>query len=108
MIQFIVGANAALAAVAAVFFLRFWRQTEDRLFARFALAFGLLSFQWVILAATSPAHEFRPLIFAIRLVAFSLILAAVIEKNRLKDPAGSPPAPGAGRGPAVTSRPGTA
>ena len=42
MEQFIMGAIAMASAVVALFFLRFWRETGDRLFAIFASAFVLL------------------------------------------------------------------
>jgi hypothetical protein len=82
MIDFLNGANAMASAVAGLFFLRFWRQTRDRLFANFAAAFWLLGLNWFALALTSPAFEFRPFIYLIRLVAFGLILGAIVEKNR--------------------------
>jgi hypothetical protein len=88
MIDYVTGVNTALAAVAGLFFFRFWRQTSDRLFAAFALAFWLLSLQWLCLALTSPDYEFRPLLFGIRLIAFVLILVAVVEKNRTKRSSG--------------------
>jgi hypothetical protein len=84
MIEFLTGANAALAAVAGLFFLRFWRQTADLLFAALAITFGLLGLHWLCLAMTSPDHEFRPLLFLIRLAAFTILIAAIIEKNRGK------------------------
>jgi hypothetical protein len=84
MIEFIAGANATCAAVAGLFFVRFWRQTQDALFAHFALAFGMLSLHWLLLAATSPDYEFRPLLFLIRLMAFSVIIAGIVAKNRFK------------------------
>jgi hypothetical protein len=84
MIDFVTGANCALATVAGLFFLRFWRQTADRLFAAFAVAFWLLGAHWLTLALTSPDQEFRPLFYLIRLLAFTLLIAAIIEKNRIK------------------------
>ncbi len=84
MTDFLNGANLMGAAIAALFFLRFWRQTGDRLFASFALAFTLLSVNWLALSLTSPDYEFRPLLYLIRLAAFVLIIAAIIDKNRLK------------------------
>jgi hypothetical protein len=84
MIEFLSGVNAMAAGVAGLFFVRFWRQTEDPLFARFALAFWLLGLNWVALAATSPEQEFRPLLFVMRLVAFVLIIGAIVDKNRVK------------------------
>jgi len=82
--DFFTGANVALAAVAGLFFLRFWRQTQDRFFAAFALAFLLLSVNWIGLALTSPAYELRPLLYVIRLVAYVVLIAAIVEKNRTK------------------------
>lgn len=84
MAEFLNGANLMGAAVAALFFLRFWRQTGDRLFASFALAFTLLGANWLALSLTSPDYEFRPLLYLMRLAAFVLIIAAIIDKNRLK------------------------
>lgn len=84
MIDFVTGANCALAMVAGLFFFRFWRQTTDRLFAAFAVAFWLLGAHWLALALTAPDQEFRPLLYLLRLLAFTLIIAAIVEKNRSK------------------------
>ena len=84
---------AALQIVAAtagwtvgLFFFRFWRDTGDRLFLLFGSAFWLLSLTWLLLALLDPAAETRPYVYAIRLVAFGLIIAATIDKNRLRGP----------------------
>jgi amino acid transporter len=69
--------------VAGLFFLRFWRDTRDRLFAIFAAAFALLAVQRLVL--TLAVHDGDPgsaWIYAIRLVAFLLIIFAIIDKNR--------------------------
>lgn len=66
----------------AAFFLRFWRQTEDRLFALFGLAFALLGANWTILAVYNPREESRHLVYIIRLAAFMVFIAAIIDKNR--------------------------
>ncbi|HEU0012109.1 MAG TPA: DUF5985 family protein [Longimicrobium sp.] len=68
--------------VAGVFFLRFWRETQDRLFAIFAGAFWLLGVQRTLLALvdTSPAGTIW--VYGLRLLAFTLILAAIVDKNR--------------------------
>jgi hypothetical protein len=83
---FISGVLAASYAVATLFFLRFWRQTGDRLFAFFAASFALLLVQRV-------ANSFAPLwmerfapYYLIRLVAFALIIAAIVDKNRSARP----------------------
>lgn len=69
-------------AIAALFFARFWRETADRLFAFFAAAFALLAIQRALLAA-APALGIADIWFyGIRLAAFLLILAAIVDKNR--------------------------
>lgn len=45
----------------------------------------LLSLSWLILALFNPAAETRPYVYAIRLVAFGLIILATIDKNRTRD-----------------------
>ena len=66
----------------SVFFLRFWRQTEDRFFALMSLAFALMGTNLVLLAAINPEHESRHLIYLLRLAAFLVIIVAIIDKNR--------------------------
>lgn len=68
--------------IAGLFFLRFWRRTNDSLFLWFALAFWLLGVGQAILALGSIPVEERSWIYLIRLVAFSLILVAIYRKNR--------------------------
>ena len=82
----VIAALQAIAATAAwtagLFFVRFWRETSDRLFLFFGAAFWLLSLSWLLLALISPTAETRPYVYAIRLVAFGLIILATIDKNR--------------------------
>lgn len=79
-------AVAATAAwVIGLVFLRFWRRTGDALFAFFSAAFWLIALSWLLLALFSPTEEARPYVYGIRLVAFLLIIAAVIQKNRQKN-----------------------
>jgi hypothetical protein len=74
--------SATGAWAAGLFFLRFWRHTHDRLFLLFAGAFWLLSLSWLGLALFDPTDETRPYVYAIRLLAFLLIIVATIDKNR--------------------------
>jgi peptidoglycan/LPS O-acetylase OafA/YrhL len=78
----ITGAVTALYVVACLFFLKFWKQSRDRLFAFFALAFFILAMQRVALAVTTQTNENTIFLYSIRLIAFLLILAAIIDKNR--------------------------
>lgn len=68
--------------VIALFFLRFWRQSRDRLFAFFALAFLVFAGQRLALALTTQVNENTTILYGIRLLGFGLILAAIIDKNR--------------------------
>lgn len=79
---FMQGFSACGAWTGGLLFLRFWRQSHDPLFVFFAVAFWLLGLSWALLALTNPTAEARPYIYAIRLVAFVLIIAAMVVKNR--------------------------
>ena len=82
MTEFVLGATAMGCLVAAVFFLRFWRETNDRFFGLFALAFGAFACNRIVLAAVDESDENRPLVYLIRLAVFAVILFAIIDKNR--------------------------
>ena len=79
---FMLGAVALGCALAALFFLRFWRNTGDRLFAGFAAAFTLLGIHWTLVALTAPTDEHQPHFYLVRLAAFVTVLLAIVEKNR--------------------------
>ena len=82
MRDFVSGALGACYLVAALFFLRFWRQSHDRLFAGFALAFVLLALQRVGLALAVRYELQTEWAYVMRLGAFVIILWAIIDKNR--------------------------
>jgi 4-amino-4-deoxy-L-arabinose transferase-like glycosyltransferase len=79
---FLSGVLAMGYAVAALYFLKFWRQTGDRLFAYFAASFALLVFQRVALSGMAETPEDAVGFYVVRLIAFALIAAAVVDKNR--------------------------
>ncbi|HEU5314872.1 MAG TPA: DUF5985 family protein [Chloroflexota bacterium] len=87
MNQFLLGAIAALSIVAGVVFVRSWRQTRDRLFLFFGLAFLIEGVNRAALALTSDPQEGDPFFFVVRAGAFSLILYAIWDKNRATDSA---------------------
>jgi hypothetical protein len=82
MNTFLSGALAMASWVVGLLFLRYWRRTHDRLFARFALAFWVLSLNWITIAIVAPSHETRHYFYLFRLVAFLLIIWAIVAKNR--------------------------
>jgi hypothetical protein len=80
--QLISGALVMGYFIAGLYFLRFWRDTRDRLFGIFAAAFWLLAAQRAALALASDPTGEQSWLYAVRLLAFVLILAAIIDKNR--------------------------
>jgi len=68
--------------VASLFFLRYWKDSGDRLFAFFAVAFAMLAVNWLALGAIDPAFEARHLLYVIRLTAFIVIIVGIVDKNR--------------------------
>lgn len=80
--DYLSGAITLGFVVAALFFLRFWRRTDDGLFLAFAIAFALLGIGQAVQALANIPEEERSYIFLIRLAAFVLILLAVLRKNR--------------------------
>ena len=78
----VAGALSAGYAVAALFFARFWRDTRDRLFGFFAVAFAILAVQRVALALAADQRGLSTTLYGLRLLAFLLILYAIVDKNR--------------------------
>ena len=81
MQAFLSGAVTLGFATAALFFLRFWRDTRDELFLAFAAAFLLLGAGQAILALGGIPDELRSWAYLVRLVAFLIILFAILRKN---------------------------
>jgi hydrogenase/urease accessory protein HupE len=81
MFEFTSGLIAMGFLVAGLFFLRYWRQTRDGLFAAFAAAFVLLSVNQTLLAFSRVPLEERSPLYLVRLLAFGIIIAAVLAKN---------------------------
>ena len=81
MTQFAWGASAMASAVAGLFFLRFWRESHDRLFVFFALAFWSLAAHWIGLAVVNPGVESRHHLFVLRLLAFLILIVGILDKN---------------------------
>jgi hypothetical protein len=80
--QFLVGSLALASAMASLFFWHYWKQSQDRLFALFAAAFAAMTINWIGVAMIDPSGEGQPYIYLIRLLAFLLIIVAIIDKNR--------------------------
>ena len=81
MIEFMSGAVTMGYLVAAGFFARFWRQTADRLFLAFALAFALFALNQALAQWLGAADERVGYTYFLRVLGFILILAAIVDKN---------------------------
>jgi hypothetical protein len=84
MIQFLSGAVTLSFLLAALYFLRFWKRTSDRLFLSFAFAFALLALNQIVLFALGAADERGNYAYLLRVLGFILILAAIVDKNVFK------------------------
>ena len=81
MIEFLSGAVTLGFILAAVFFLRFWRKTADRLFLAFAIAFFLLALNQVLAQWLGAADERVGYTYLLRVLGFLFILSAIVDKN---------------------------
>ena len=90
MIEFVSGAVAMGFLVGGVFLLRFWRKTSDRFFLAFAAAFFLLALNQVLAQWLGAADERVAYTYLLRVLAFILILAAIVDKN-VPSGSGRPP-----------------
>jgi hypothetical protein len=75
------GAIVIASIVIALFFLRFWRDSGDRFFLYFALSFLIEGVHRLVATINLATHEDSPLHYSVRLVAYGLILWAILEKN---------------------------
>jgi uncharacterized protein DUF5985 len=82
MRTFLWGALTMGCAVIALYFLRYWRRSHDRLFVFFGVAFAVLALNWVSLAIIDPMLEGRHYVYFFRLAAFLLIIIGIVDRNR--------------------------
>jgi hypothetical protein len=78
---FLLGVIVTASAVASMYFLRFWRHTRDPLFLSFSVAFAIEGLNRVVFLFIERPNEGSPVIYVVRLLAFLIILAAIIRKN---------------------------
>lgn len=73
-------------AVAALFFLKFWRRTRDRLFLAFAVAFLLMAMTPLLTIVMQVPREEQSPFYLLRLLAFLVIILAVVAKSAARSP----------------------
>jgi hypothetical protein len=79
---FLSGAISMGFLVISLFFARFWKTTQDRLFLFFSAAILLLTLERIIREVWNVQVEWATALYLFRLCAFVLILIAIIDKNR--------------------------
>ena len=81
MNELLAGGIATASLIAGLFFFRFWRQTRDRFFLFFALSFVIEGLNRFALYALAGLDDQHPIYYLIRLVAYGLIVWAILDKN---------------------------
>jgi len=79
---FLLGIIVTCSLAAGVFFLKFWRSTRDVLFLAFGISFIVEGFNRIAFLLVDKPNEGSPAIYIVRLLAFLIILAAIVWKNR--------------------------
>ena len=80
----LLGAIAMASVTVGLFFLRFWKDTGDRLFLFFAMSFLLEGLNRAALGLSPNPNEDQPFFYFVRFLSYVLILIAVVNKNRKK------------------------
>jgi hypothetical protein len=78
----LLGALAMALFIASMFFLRFWARTRDTFFLLFSVSFLIEALSRMTLTSIKASDESEPLFYLPRLIAFGLIVLAVVQKNR--------------------------
>lgn len=68
-----------------LFFLKFWRRTNDGLFGAFAAAFALMAINQAVPVLFGIPDEALGGVYLLRLAAFLLIIWAILRKNMARD-----------------------
>ena len=79
---FLLGVIVTASLTAAAYFLKFWRQTGDKLFLGFGAAFCIEGLNRITFLFLDAPNEGSPGIYVVRLFSYLLILAAIVQKNR--------------------------
>lgn len=82
MNEFLAGGIATASLLIGLFFFRFWRETRDTFFLLFALSFWLEGLHRFIANQYLSPEEDSPIYYVVRIVAYGLIIAAIVLKNR--------------------------
>jgi len=81
IVAYVAGLLSAGFVAIGLYFLKFWRRTGDRLFLAFAAAFALLALNQAVPVLAHIPSENASGAYLLRLVAFLLIIGAILRKN---------------------------
>lgn len=79
---FLHGAIVVVCLLIGVKFLKFWRSSSDRFYLWFVAAFWVFASGWAIRVFAPTSTEDVYYVYLPRLLAFLLIIAAILDKNR--------------------------
>ena len=82
MHEILVGGIAVAAFAAGLFFLRYWRSSNDLFFLFLMASFWLQSISHVVVGWTRSWNDDTPAQYVVRILAYGLILLAIWSKNR--------------------------
>ncbi len=80
--ELLLGGIAMACFTITLFFLRFWKTTQDRLFLFLAASFFVEGLERVAIALVPHSGEHEPLFYLIRLISFVILLYGIGEKNK--------------------------
>lgn len=83
--MFLLGFITGCSLVAALFFIRFWRTSGDKLFLAFALFFLVQSIDESAALGLRYPNEGSFSLFLIRLISVSVVFGAIVWKNLSRD-----------------------
>lgn len=82
---FLCGVLTALAFVIGAAFARYYVLSRDRFFIFLTITFWVLGANWASLASEVSEGD-RPYFYLMRLFAFLVLLAGIVDKNRRRPP----------------------
>ena len=82
MNELLIGATAFGSAAIGLFFLRFWRESRDRLFLAFATAFFIFAANRVVIGLSDRESEELLPVYGLRAAGFLVIILAIVDRNR--------------------------
>lgn len=78
---FFLGVIVTLSLIVALYFFKFWKRSKDSLFLAFGIAFFIEGVNRTAYLFLERPNDSMPVIYMVRLIAFLLILGAIIKKN---------------------------